>query len=207
MIKYFLIGFVSALPFTISFGPVFFAITETSLKRGFFSGAIVALGILLSDAIYVALIGLGFAAFFNDEYSNSIFSLLGGIMLLVFGISFLKKKIDLDQTNTIQISKRPAESFFKGFVINSLNPYVALFWTGVVALASTELDLSENSFYLYFAGFLLTLFISDLLKSWLAEFFRKKISSKLNIIYRILGLLFAGFGIKLLWESLVYFWN
>ena len=115
MIKYFLIGFVTALPFTISFGPVFFAITETSLKRGFISGAIVSLGILVSDIIYVTIIVLGFSALFSDNYSQSIFSLFGGIMLLIFGISFLRKNIDAIPKDIISVSKKPFESFIKGF--------------------------------------------------------------------------------------------
>jgi len=207
LIKYFFIGFVSALPFTISFGPVFVAITETSLKRGFSAGVIVALGILLSDVVYVTLIGLGFAAFINDEFSKSMFSLFGGIMLMVFGISFIMKKIEVHQSTDLPIGKKPIESFLKGFIINSLNPYVALFWAGAVALVSTELNLSGESFGFYFGGFLLTLFISDLVKAKLAGSFRKNLSTKLNIIYRILGLLFAGFGLKFLWESGLYFWN
>jgi threonine/homoserine/homoserine lactone efflux protein len=207
LIKYFIIGSVTALPFTISFGPVFIAITETSLKRGFSAGATVALGILLSDAVFVTLIGLGFAAFINDEFSKSIFSLFGGIMLMLFGISFIMKKIELHQSTDLPIGKKPMESFLKGVIINSLNPYVALFWTGAVGLVSTELSLSGISFGSYFGGFLLTLFISDLVKARLAESFRKNLSTRLNIIYPIIGLLFAGFGLKLLWESGQYFLN
>lgn len=205
MIKYFLIGLVTALPFTISFGPVFFAITETSLKRGFISGAIVSFGILISDILYVTLIGLGFSALFSDGYSKSIFSIFGGIMLLIFGFSFLRKKIETQPSRDFKTSKKPVESFIKGFIINSLNPYVALFWTGIVALVNTELNISGNSFALYFAGFLFILFLSDLTKSWLAEVMRSRLSKKLNVIYRIIGVIFSLFGIKLLYDSFAYF--
>lgn len=207
MIKFFLLGFVTGLPFTISFGPVFFAITETSLKRGFWAGTIVAFGIVLSDIIYVTLIGLGFTTFFRDEFSQSIFAVFGGIMFLIFGISFLKKNIELKPDSTIPVSKRPIQSFLKGFAINTMNPYVALFWVGVVAVASTELNLTGNAFIMYFSGFLLVLLVSDILKAWLAEVFRKKLSKKLKVIYRVLGVIFCGFGVKLLWDSIAYFLN
>lgn len=207
MIRYFLIGLITALPFTISFGPVFFAITETSLKRGFISGAVVSLGILASDIMYVTLIGLGFAAFFKDDYSHSVFSLAGGLMLLLLGVSFFRKKVQLKPDQDIVISRRPVQSFFKGFIINSLNPYVVLFWTGVVALVNTELNISGSIFRSFFAGFLTLLFISDLLKAWLAESLRNKLSEKLNIIYKVIGSLFLVYGIKLISESIIYFWK
>jgi threonine/homoserine/homoserine lactone efflux protein len=203
--KYFFLGILSALPFTISFGPVFFAITETSLKRGFLSGMVVSIGILLSDILYVTLIGLGFAAFFNDEYSHFLFSLLGGTMLLALGISFLIKKIQNQTSSDIVVSKRPIQSFVKGFVINSLNPYVALFWTGVIALVNTEMGISGGDFRSYFAGFLLILFMSDLLKAWLAKTLRRKLTEKLKIIYKVIGFIFLVFGVKLISESVIYF--
>jgi threonine/homoserine/homoserine lactone efflux protein len=207
LIKFFFLGIISALPFTISFGPVFFAISETSLKRGFISGVIVSFGILLSDILFVTLIGLGFAAFFGDEISNLIFSLFGGIMLLFLGISFFKKEIKLHPKDKIKISKRPVESFLKGFIINSLNPYVVLFWTGMVALVNTNLEIKGGEFRSYFSGFLLILFASDLFKAWLAKSLRDKLNQKLKIIYRVIGVIFLLFGIKLVYEFLLYLWS
>jgi len=41
--------------FSLAFliGPVFFTIIQTSIERGFWNGAWVALGVSLSDAVYV----------------------------------------------------------------------------------------------------------------------------------------------------------
>ena len=203
---YFLLGLISGTPFGFSLGPVFFTIKETSLKRGFIAGVIVSLGILVSDLLYVVLISLGFAAAFSDDFSKSIFSFLGGAMLVAFGISFLIKRIDITTREDVEVSKKAFQSFMKGFLVNTLNPYVAIFWAATVAFAKVELNLTGLDVQFYLAGFLANLLIADILKAYLAQRLKGRLTSRLNLFYRIIGIIFLAFGAKLLFESFSIVW-
>ena len=60
-------GVLFGLLLTIFIGPVFFALIQTSVHRGFIYGVFMALGIALSDAIYVFLAYLGLSKILNDR--------------------------------------------------------------------------------------------------------------------------------------------
>ena len=61
-------GVISGLVLACLIGPVFFTLLQTSIERGFWSGFFVAIGVSLSDAIYIALCYLG----------NQVFHRAGG---------------------------------------------------------------------------------------------------------------------------------
>ena len=194
------IGIGAGLLFSISFGPVFFAITETSLKRGFWAGATVALGISVSDVIFVSLILAGLSRWFQDPQYTSVFALVGGLLLTGFGMSLLlKRKIGEVEVTT---KRNPIQNFLKGFLINSLHPYVPVFWIGVVAYTTAQLDLNRSGSIQFFGAVLVTLLIVDVLKSYLAEILRHKVIPFATRIFRVIGLVFLGFGMKLLYDFL-----
>jgi len=154
----------------------------------------------------VVLISLGFAAAFSDDFSKSIFSFVGGAMLVAFGISFLVKKIESAPRENVEVSKKPFQSFMKGFLVNTLNPYVPIFWAATVTFANVELGLSGLDIQLYLAGFVANLLIADILKAYLAQRLKGRLTNRLNLIYRIIGIIFLGFGAKLLFESFSIVW-
>ena len=85
------------LGFTLSFmiGPLLFAIVEAGLERGFRAGLSVAVGIWLSDVLYVLAVWRGLSAMTAlTALPNFKFwaGLLGGCLLIAFGLgSFFKK--------------------------------------------------------------------------------------------------------------------
>ena len=52
-------GIVSGVVLAFLIGPVFFAIIQTSIERGFWSGVFVAMGVSLSDILYITVSYLG----------------------------------------------------------------------------------------------------------------------------------------------------
>jgi len=73
-------------------GPALFMLLQTSLQRGFRYGWYFAAGILSSDALVIFLIWRGISQFLGDDpRSNIWFSLIGGIILTLFGAyTFMK---------------------------------------------------------------------------------------------------------------------
>ena len=59
-------GIISGLVLALLVGPVFFTILQTSIERGFGSGALVAIGVSLSDAFYITLTYLGVYRLFDN---------------------------------------------------------------------------------------------------------------------------------------------
>jgi len=97
-------------------GPALFMLLQTSLQRGFRYGWYFAFGILASDALVIFLIWRGVSKFIGeDPRSNILFSLIGGIILTLFGAytfmkPVLKSKdkrlpVALDEHDTIDISE------------------------------------------------------------------------------------------------------
>src|SRR5262245_49814198 len=90
-------GIVFGLILSVMVGPVFFTLIQTSLQEGFKAGSHLAFGVMLSDAAYIA-----FCYFFASQIdltgSNRVlFGLVGGSLLIFFGVYQVFKKIRLGE--------------------------------------------------------------------------------------------------------------
>ena len=78
-------GFGLGLALALSLGPSFFALIQTSTKRGFKSALGLAFGIFLSDLFCVVLAYLGVAQFFDNPHNKTYVGIIGGTVLVMFG--------------------------------------------------------------------------------------------------------------------------
>ena len=76
-------GFISGLILALLIGPVFFTILQTSIERGFPSGAFVAIGVSISDAFYITLAYLGIYKLFDTGDFREYLAYFGGVVLLI----------------------------------------------------------------------------------------------------------------------------
>jgi threonine/homoserine/homoserine lactone efflux protein len=128
------------LGFTLStvfgFGPALFALIQTSIHRGFWSGVQLAFGVFLSDASLIAVGALGFGQIFYMPRNQMAFGIIGGILLVIFGIVTYSRKVKVQQNEEGEADQAntpgPLTYIFKGFFINFTNPFVWIFWMGVV---------------------------------------------------------------------------
>ncbi|WP_292485581.1 LysE family translocator [Methanohalobium sp.] len=107
-------------------GPMLFATIETSFKKGWSAGPEVVLGHALIESIITLLIIFGISSFINDDIF-SIISLVGGIVLVVFGIFTVKSPVN-DQyscSNSYEMLTSPVVS---GVVTSASNPYFWMWW-------------------------------------------------------------------------------
>lgn len=198
-------GVISGIILAFLIGPVFFTIIQTSIERGFGSGAFVAMGVSLSDAFYISLTYLGVYQLFDQGSFREYLAYFGGIVLLVFGAYYLfvkSKKLSRPAVDELRAND-PWRLVGKGFIINGLSPMVLIFWLGTVGIATTKLGYSTPQKAIpYFASIVSTVFITDLLKAKLADKLRSILTPhfirRLNLV---LGFVLLIFGMRLIYYA------
>jgi threonine/homoserine/homoserine lactone efflux protein len=198
-------GVISGVVLAFLIGPVFFTILQTSIERGFGSGAMVAVGVSLSDAFYITLTYFGVYQLFDKGSFREYLAYFGGIVLLVFGVYYLfiksRRRYQFDPER-MQMNN-PWKLVGKGFIINGLSPMVLIFWLGTVGVATTKLGYSTPDKAIpFFASIVSTVFFTDVLKAKLADNLRRLLTPmfirNLNIL---LGLVLLIFGLRLIYYA------
>jgi threonine/homoserine/homoserine lactone efflux protein len=192
-------GIVSGIVLAFLIGPVFFTLLQTSIERGFWSGVFVAIGISMSDALYIFVSYLGLIQFLQAERFRHYLAYGGGIVLIAFGVYYLFiKSRKLTSFNPTQVQTRNRFRLIaKGFIINGLSPMVLFFWIATVGVATTQLGYDTNKeAAIFFASIVGTVFTTDLIKAKLADKLRLLITPTviklMNIILGIVLIIFAG---------------
>ena len=183
-------------------GPVFFAIIQTSVERGFWNGVLVALGVSASDMLLVIICYFGIAQFIEDPVVKSYMSYIGGGILILFGLYYLVvKSRKVNQTHVQAADEKKLYRYIvKGFVLNGFTPTVLLFWIGTISIASLDFGYIKGfEFLIFFSALLLTVLTTDILKAYLADKLRVLVTQRLlSIMNIVLGIVMIGFGIRLI---------
>lgn len=193
-------GILFGLLLTIFIGPVFFALIQTSIERGFYAGLYMAFGIALSDAFYISLTYFGFSQLFNSNDVNLGLGIVGGIIMIGFGINSFFKRINPVKVQGISASSKVvfSKQIVKGFVLNGINPSVLLFWIGIASMATVNYHYSGNDAIVFFAAIIATVFLTDVLKAYVAHKLKNLLnSSVILILNKIVGVGLILFGFRL----------
>ena len=182
-------------------GPVFFTILQTSIEKGFFFGVMVAIGVSLSDIIYVTICYLGLINLLDNPQNKIYMAYLGGAILTLFGIYhvFIKGR---KKSIFTPIAKEHGtlRYILKGFIINGFSPTVLFFWVATISLVSLDFGYTEGSdFYIFFGSVLATVFLTDVLKAFLSDRLRNLITGRfIRITNIVLGIVLIVFGLRLM---------
>ncbi len=201
MIQPLVSGIVSGLLLAILIGPVFFALIQTSIERGFRSGMLMATGVALSDGLYASVCLLGYSQLnITDTFQESL-AVFGGLILIFFGASTLFKKPSMHAATDISAGGRPGtyRYIIKGFALNSINPSVLLFWAAMITLGSVQHHFHGVQIAVFLASIIFTVLSTDIAKAYVATRLRSYLS--INLIAwmnRAVGITMAAFGIRLL---------
>jgi threonine/homoserine/homoserine lactone efflux protein len=197
----FIQGIILGLTLSALLGPALFTLLQTSIHRGLKSGIFLAFGIFLSDISVVYLALLGALQLINQKNNYMIVGIIGGTILIAFGIYTFLHKIHIEDNNQgIEIRvPGPLTYILKGFFLNIMNPFVWFFWISAMVGVSATLGGDKNAIMTFFVGTLMTVFGADVLKVYLAH--RIKDHLNVNILVRVnhfVGILLVGFGLFLI---------
>lgn len=187
-------GFITGLLLSIFVGATFFMLIETSMTRGFRAALWFDLGVVSSDASII--VAVYFFASWIDRMiiKNEYFNLIGGIIFIVFGLNYILSRNKDDAGKVVR--KKNVRLFLNGYLINLLNPAVALFWLGTMAISITKFKYSGTEVLMYYGTALITMATIDVIKAYFSYKLSTFIHSKiLRIIYVCSGLLMVGLGI------------
>jgi threonine/homoserine/homoserine lactone efflux protein len=208
MIEAILKGLALGFVLVLSVGPIIFTIIKQSLNNGHRGGMSFVAGVWLSDIILVVLSNV-FSELVSTllEYKRDI-AYGGSIFLIAMGAYFLFfKKVHLTtdaEGKTIRFRKRDmARIFASGFIINTLNPGVIIFWLGNATVLSLTHTLKQRA--IIFSVCLLVNMAADVGKVMMAGKLRSRLTlHNLSIINKISGIILIGFGIALLWGVIFF---
>jgi threonine/homoserine/homoserine lactone efflux protein len=153
--------------------------------------------------VYVLLSYLGVHLLSQIPSAERYLGLVGGLILLGFGINFIVKKVPLPDPDKVVPLPKKRKAFLQGFGINGINPFVLLFWLSIASMVSIKSAWMYSDRVLFYGSLLGTIFGIDLLKAFLAGRLRRFLSPKgKKVIQVFAGLLICYFGIKMLWTTL-----
>lgn len=202
-------GVLVGLTFAVLLGPAFFSLIQTSIQRGFRSGFFLALGIFISDFSALLLAYFGATQFLGkDPRQNFIFSIIGGIILIIFGTFTFIRKVSTQQQikggNENNGVSKPYVYIIKGFLLNAANPGMWFIWITVVVSISANFGVNNRAIYIFLGGTLGTIFVTDIFKCFISHQIKHLINDKvLTWMNRIVGVALAGFGTYLIINVIV----
>ncbi|MBR0072840.1 MAG: LysE family transporter [Bacteroidales bacterium] len=208
VIKIIIEGVLMGLGLSFVVGPALFALIQTSLTSGFKAGVRFAIGISISDILMVSLVTLGVSTLFESGSSRNIISIVGGIIMIVFGVFTFFQKVP-QKGKSIQTSTGMSYLKYigKGFLFNIANPGVWFYWVMPVGIAATmgSVPLGGNvvltpreSSLLFLVALLAAVFTCDVLKCAIAYKLKTILLPKvIHVINKIVGVILIVFGVYL----------
>jgi threonine/homoserine/homoserine lactone efflux protein len=208
MMESILKGLALGVVLALSVGPIIFTIIKQSLNNGHKGGFSFVAGVWISDILLVILSNTLTALVSALQEHTKVIAFGGGGFLIAMGIYFVffKKAVVAGDTTggEARFRKRDmARIFASGFIINTLNPGVILFWLGNATALSISHSLRER--IVIFSVCLLINMAADTGKVMMAGKLRNKLTAyTLSVINKIAGTILIGFGIALLWDVIVF---
>ena len=187
-------------------GPSFFALIQCSIKNGFRSAVVMAVGISMSDVILVALVYLGVSQLLDNPRNVFYMRVVACAILFGFGIFTLFQKHEDEKDAKKGLEAVPTGQypvmFVKGFFLNLFNPSVLFAWITIVAATRSKYSSNQEALA-FFIGALGTVLATDILKSLAANRVKKLLTHKLmKGIHYLMGIALIICGIVLLVELL-----
>ena len=209
LLKIIIEGFLMGLGLSFVVGPALFALIQTSLTSGFKAGVRFAIGISMSDILMVSLVSLGVSTLFENERYKMIISIVGGAIMIVFGIFTFFQKVPQKSNKNIEPSSTGMsylKSIGKGFLFNIANPGVWFYWVmpvgvaatiGPVAMGNVTLTPRESSL-IFLVALLIAVLSCDIMKCAIAYKLKTVLLPKvIHVINKIVGVILIVFGIYL----------
>ena len=199
-------GLTLGLILALSVGPVIFTIIKQSINNGHTGGFSFVAGVWASD-IMLVVISNAFSGLVEGlmEYKKAI-GVIGSVFLIGMGVIYIFfKKITLQsgQEGVItRFRKRDILKFFSsGFLINTLNPNVFIFWLGVATAVTGKFTFAQR--IIIFSVCIGLNILADIFKVIMAGKLRKRLTlHTIGIINKVSGTILIAFGVALFYGAI-----
>lgn len=187
----------------ISVGPVIFTILKQSLNNGQKGGFSFVAGVWFSDILLVVISNMFSNLVMSALEFKSTIAYVGAAFVISMGIYYLFfKKVYIGEDKNVllvQFGKKAfTKAFMSGFLINTLNPSVMLFWLINATAFAASNTTSER--IIIFSVCLAVNILADVLKVVLAAKVRHSLTPhNISIINKISGTILIGFGIAIIY--------
>ncbi|MFV0305161.1 MAG: LysE family translocator [Moheibacter sp.] len=185
-------------------GPVFFMLLETSISRGWKAAIALDLGVITADVLCISIAYFGSKDLVDAIRTSPSIYIFGGFFILIYGLLMYISKPNFKMRNLHVVNRNYFKTFMNGFLLNILNIGVIVFWFFIVSTIVIQYP-RESDALLFIGIVLLTFFIIDLLKIFLAQkvkesftmrriFYFKKTVGFILMIFGVIVIL-KGFGV------------
>ncbi len=200
-------GIILGITLAFLVGPAFISLVQTSIHRGRVAGLQFAIGISLSDITLVALSYFGLLQIFETGRQYHALGIIGGCILIAFGVVTFTRKYTVPKPVQLNVRVKTGRFFkylSKWFFMNILNPFLLLFWVGVMGVVSARYNIPSREIHLFFAATISTVFLTDMVKVFISRKIKKFLSIHLlTLLNRIVGSLLILFGVVLIVRVLI----
>ena len=204
-------GMMVGLPVIFVLGPALFAILQTSITKGFYSGFQFAVGIAFSDILILSLCYWGASFCVENRFFQILLGMVGSGFMVLYGLYLFFKKAhpkrkrikDHDLSEAINW-KGVFSELGKGFLMNTVNPFLWILWLSVISVGTA--GGTRMQAICFIAGIEIVLLPCDILKAYFANKLTNALSE--NVVHRInqvAGILMMGCAVVLLVRTLLVF--
>jgi len=206
-------GLLLGLILSISLGPVIFAILKQSITNGRKAGYLFVAGVSTSDIGLLLIANIFTNIFLLVLDHKAVIAMAGAGFLLLLGLYtlfFKKIKIESDENGEEKVFRKRdyLGIYISGFLMNTLNPSVFIFWfawTAAIGASAAETNNPVQYKFIVFATCLVFLLLSDLIKVALASRLRTSLTET-NLIWinRLSAIIILVFSAALFFGALKY---
>lgn len=190
-------GIIAGITVSLLIGPIFLALADITISKGWRSGLAYVFGVIISDVILIYFIEKFLEQFPFDATLKQQIGMVGGSLLILFGVATFFAKTSLKSVDVSSV-KTLLGAFAKGIVINITNPFVTVWWITMYSTISINYTANTDKILFYF-GILFMVFLFDLLKMRFAVYLKQRLSSQ-NLVYikKIVGVCLFTFGLAMI---------
>ncbi len=187
-------------------GPLFFQTVSQGAKTGARSGLIFSLAHTVVEFSLIMLLAIGLLAVENDVVVRNIIGILGGVVLIAFGVYQLLSVFRKNQREPKKAASSP-RLFVIGLLFTGLNPYFILWWLTVGSnLILLALEFAALAGVVFM--FLCHIWMDYVWLTGVAYFAKRGVNTLGSRWYRVLlgvfGVILLYYGVSFLGDAIVW---
>ncbi len=200
--NHYLNGLKFGMILQLAIGPLCIMVFNTANNTGFLQAFSLVIAVTLVDALYILLACLGINKLINNDLFKKFSSLIGGLVLLFFGISIILSSFKTSIIPELNLKYTCLGTFIQGLILTLSNPITIIFWGGILTAEIIKKNLQKKELFVFSLGLIsstiLFLTMVALLGTVLSEFITPQMSQILNIIT---GAIILYFGLNMLFRK------